>query len=220
MNVLTAAWSSLDEGEGHAVVVSTSTAEEQHCARCTGIGPLVPVRSVVSKVFTGFDDWANPRGAGLCAVCAWGFSDKRLRAGPYMVTMSPATLTLLDRTGAGDRLVQGALRADHCLVVPLRPGRKHLLPTAAWGRVVVDDAHLPWSGRDAELLSLVVQLRGLGFGSRMIAEPAPPFSVLRSVESARWAWVLDAWSQLAEWRAPPSPWLALALHVSTPTKES
>jgi hypothetical protein len=37
--------------------------------------------------------------------------------------------------------------------VPLRPGRKHLLPTATWGHVTVDDAQLPWSTTDTARLA-------------------------------------------------------------------
>jgi len=213
MNVLTAAWISAGTSAG-APAASQSTGR---CARCATSAPLVPVRDVVSKVFTGFDGWADPAGRGLCAACAWGYSTPSLRAVPHLVTREPATMRELGRAEAGALLTTGALGADSALVVPLRPGRKHILPTAAWGRVTVDDAQLPWTDHEAHLLGVVVRLRDLGFGSRMLAEPAPAFQVMTGLDPALWGEVMTVWSELAPWRVPAGPWLPLALHLTIPT---
>ncbi|GAA5033191.1 hypothetical protein GCM10023317_84890 [Actinopolymorpha pittospori] len=210
MNVLTAAWI----GTGAPPATSTTTGT---CARCAAFGDLVPARLRISKQFTGFDGWANSAGRGLCQACAWAYSTPALRSVPHLVTRDPATMQQLARGEADVLLRSGALGSDLALVVPLRPGRKHILPTACWGRVSIDDAQLPWSDQDAERLRVLVTLRGLGFGSRMLEEPAPPFRVMKTLRPAQWSWALQGWEQLAFWRAPDNPWLPLALHVTTPT---
>lgn len=216
MNVLNAAWKSAgapDRDSAHVGNVG-------RCARCATDGDLTPVREVLSKVFTGFEGWFHPGGRGLCAACSWGYSNKALRAVPHLISRDPASMRELTRAAVSELLAEGALEAGSAVVVPLRPGRKHILPSAAWGRVSVDDAHLPWTDRDAQLLGLVVRLRRLGFGSRMITEPAPPYQVLSQLDTSVWALVLYAWEQLSPWRAPANPWLALALHLTTSTSIS
>lgn len=42
------------------------------CCRCGMSRRLVPIRSVVSAKFTGFDEFQT--GQGLCISCAWAFS--------------------------------------------------------------------------------------------------------------------------------------------------
>jgi hypothetical protein len=214
MDVLTAAWI----GSG-APVTDRATAGLGACARCGTAGDLVPARSVISRSFTGFDGWLSPAGPGLCRVCSWGYATAGLRAGAHLITRTPATVQALTRDQAG-AVLTSPLAADRALVVPLRPGRKHVLPDAVWGRVSVDDAHLPWGEHDAALLQLVIDLRGKGFGSRMLAEPAPPYPVLQTLPRGCWRPVLQAWEQLASWRAPDSPWLPLALHVTLPTSDT
>ncbi len=57
--------------------------------------------------------------------------------------------------------------------------------------------------------------------SRMLTAAAPPFQVMRTLTPEQFPQVLDAWSQLEPWRQPGNPWMALAVHVTTPTtKES
>jgi hypothetical protein len=152
-------------------------------------------------------------------VCSWGYATAGLRAGAHLITRTPAMVQALTRDQARAALTS-ALAADQALVVPLRPGRKHVLPDAVWGRVSVDDAHLPWGEHDAALLQLVIDLRGKGFGSRMLAEPAPPYPVLQTLPRADWQPVLQAWEQLTPWRVPDSPWLPLALHVTLPISDT
>lgn len=212
MSVLAAAWAAA----GSPAAAGTM---DGACARCGAAARLVPVRTAVSKQFTAFDRWADPCGAGLCAGCAWGYTTAALRAGAHLVTRLPPTLTAVGRAGAAGRLLAGPLRPDAALIVPLRPGRKHLLPDAPWGRVAVDDAAVPWSAGDARRLRAVRELRGLGFGSRMLAAAAPAFQVLARLPAARYGEVLGLWAELDPWRVPGSPWLGLAIHITTPMKE-
>lgn len=208
--VLTTAWAA-------AHSPSSSTSLTGCCCRCGVSGSLVPVRAVVSKVFTAFDDWVKPSGhGGLCPACAWGYQHAALRSHPHLVTRAPAALVVLDRAATFDHLAGGPIDGSIAVIVPLRPGRKHLFPSAGWGRVTLDEVHLPWTVADAELLRLVARLRGRGFGTRMLTEPAPPFPVLRRLPSHEWALTMRDWDLLDPWRTQPSPWLDLALHITTP----
>jgi len=213
MTVLTAAWSGAGCPERRATRLGP-------CACCATRGPLAPIRSVVSKTFTGFQGWADPSGPGLCAACAWGHSNPVLRSASHLITRDPVALQQLSRHEVGVRLLAGALSSDVAVVVPLRPGRKHLLPAAVWGRVMADDVHLPWRAEDATRLGVVAELRSLGFGTRMLTSPAPAFHVMSSLSPAQCLHVLQLWDQLSVWRTPDNPWLPLALHVTTPTKET
>ena len=215
MDVLTAAW----VGAGSPTPHATSLTGD--CSHCGSRDQLVAVRAVVSKQFTGFDGWANPSGRGVCPGCAWGYATAELRAGAHLVTRDPASLAPLDRASVAALLRSGPLGADSALVVPLRPGRKHLLPMATWGRVAVEDVDLGWNHQEVARLRQIDRLRALGFGSRMLTAAAPPFQVMRTLTSEQFPQVLDAWSQLEPWRQPGNPWMALAVHVTTPTtKES
>lgn len=207
--VLSAAWAA-------AGSPSSSSTASGPCARCASAGALVPVKTAVSKVFTGFDDWVNPSGPGLCPPCAWGYQHPELRSRPHLVNRAPARLVALDRHCVFELLAGGPLEPTSALTVPLRPGRKHLFPGASWGRVTLDDVQLPWTAIEAQLLALVAHLRSQGFGTRMLSEPAPPFPVLRRLPAGDWTGTMRAWSQLAPWRTTPSPWLDLALHITTP----
>lgn len=211
MDVLTAAWTA----SGWPVVDEASLGPGD-CARCATSTHLVPVRRAVSKSFTAYDAWSNPSGSGLCQACTWAYTTTSLRAGTHLIGRAPATMRPVSRSAAAEVLLAGALSAEAALAVPLRPGRKHVLPAAAWGRVAVDDVAVPWSSSDASRLRHVVELRGLGFGSRMIAEPAPPYAVLSGLDRSLWPVVLHAWRQLSPWRSPDNPWLHLALHLTTP----
>lgn len=215
MNVLTAAWI------GTESPAPTVTLGVGSCARCASTADLVPARSTVSPAFTGYDDWVDPSGAGLCPPCTWGYRNPALRSEAHLVTRRPATLRAVTCREVHDVLTRGALGPDLALVVPLRPGRKHVLPTARWGRVTVEDTHLPWSARDAALLKALTGLRRRGFGTRMLIEAAPPFAALRKLPRSQWAPTMRDWALLEPWREPAGPWLALALHITrTITKET
>ena len=213
MDVLTAAWTA-------AGAPTSPSSIHGPCARCGRQASLTATRTVVSKVFTSFDSWVHPAGAGVCPSCAWGYRTPDLRSSAHMVTRSPKYgLSSLTRPAVLEVLTSGRLNVDAALVVPLKPGRKHLIPDAVWGQVTLDDVHLPWTTAAADRLQVVADLRSRGFGTRMLEEPAPPWPILRRQPRADWILVMAAWVQLDPWRTPASPWLALALHITVPFKE-
>lgn len=209
MSVVRAAWM----GAGSPPLASKGP--RGICSRCGAEGHLTATREVVSAVFTGYDHWVHPAGPGLCEGCTWSYRTPSLRSTISLVTRDPARYQALDRTTCL-AILQCAVPAGMALVVPLRPGRKHLLPIAQWGMVATDAAVVPWNAREAALLQLVVELRRHGFGSRMLMEPAVPFTMLQRLPAAVGDWVMAVWGQLDEWRVADSPWFPLALHVSMP----
>lgn len=210
MDVLTTAWLSC----GAPLTVGRPVGGS--CARCGRDDlSLVAAAAVVSRVFTGYDGWRDLYSPGLCPVCSWGYQALELRTFIHLVTADPPFLQQLDVTALGD-LLTTPLGPDAAVVVPLRPGRKHLFPTAVWGRVTVDDAHLPWTAADAARLAAMQRLRYAGFGSRMLTEPAPPWPVLRRLPAGQWVQTLDDWRALDLWRLR-RPWLDLAVRASRPS---
>jgi len=99
------------------------------------------------------------------------------------------------------------------VVVPLRPGRKHLLATAQWGRVTTDDATLTWTSADADRLAVMATLRDQGFGPRMLLTAAPAWPVLVKLASRQRLLTQQQWPLLAPWRRA-RPWFDLAVHAS------
>ena len=91
MDVLTTAWT--------AVGAPTSPSSTHGpCARCGQHASLTATRTVVSKVFTSFDTWVDPAGAGVCPACAWGYSTPSLRSSAHLVIRSPkSSLSSLTR---------------------------------------------------------------------------------------------------------------------------
>jgi hypothetical protein len=133
---------------------------------------------------------------------------------PTYVTADPAGLTH-PTLAVLTALLQAALPPAAAVALPLKPGRKHVLPGAQWGRVATGDACLPWTGQDAHRLKVMLRLRDDGFGSRMLAAPAPPFPVLRRLPRRRQVAVLQDWAALEAWRAR-RPWLDLAARLTAP----
>lgn len=187
------------------------------CARCNRLAELTRTTAAISKLFTAFDSWATPTGPGLCAPCAWGYRTPELRNKIHQVSVND--LVNLTRSEAAEILSSGAIANDSTLVVPLRPGRKHLVAEASWGTVTTDTATLPWTRHDADRLEVLLELRGAGFGSRMLAAPAPAWNVLRRHDATHWVHLLQLWTLLDPWRQRPA-WLELALHVTTTTTRS
>lgn len=209
MTPLEAAWLA------HHHTEPTSGTGEGICARCaapTADGTATP--TVVSKTFTSYDTWHTARGPLLCAPCAWAYTHRPLRLRPLQITQKPQLLEL-DHSQVLASLSK-PLPGDQALTVPLQPGRKHLLPDAAWGLVTVDNATLQWTPDCATRLEHVTSLRSLGFPAGRLSEPVPPFELLRRIPTAQWADVLDRWSALDPWR-PATPWMALALKITAPT---
>lgn len=209
MHVLECAWraASATTNAGSAVDQLVGS-----CARCDVRAKLTPTRDVISKVFTAFDSWVNPSGAGLCPICTWGYTTPELRAHPLLISQDQ-TMVRLTRPVLTALLTAGPLAANLAVIVPLHPGRKHLLPDATWGRLTLDDIQLPWTAAAAARTTATVRLRGRGFGSRMLTQPAPPWPALHRRPASEWAAILDDWSQLEPWR-PRSPWLDLALYAT------
>ncbi|MEU2007048.1 hypothetical protein ACH47B_38240 [Rhodococcus sp. NPDC019627] len=111
------------------------------------------------------------------------------------------------------------LEPDTAVVVPLRPGRKHILPHARWGGIAVEDTCLPWTARDVAAVTAMRRLRALGFGARMLAEPAAPYPVLARIAPRRWPAVFADWDRLAPYRQVGQWWeLALRATVSASAK--
>lgn len=181
------------------------------CARCGTSGVLIAAAAVVSRSFTGYDGWSDPSQTGICPPCAWGFRHPPLRATAHLVTRA-TQLQFLTPTEVGEHL-ELPLSPDRALVVPLHPGRKHLAPTALWGRVTIEDAHLSWASADVDRLAALRRVRRLGFGSRMLTAPAPPWAVLSRLPAEIYPELLADWAALAPWRER-RPWLDLALHVT------
>jgi hypothetical protein len=181
------------------------------CARCGRADEVVALPAVVSKVFTAYDGWADPTTGAICPCCAWGYRHPPLRAGAHLVTRS-GHLRALTAAQVGQHL-QRPLDPAEAFVVPLHPGRKHLMPTAVWGRITVEDAHLSWSAADVVRLEAVRRLRGRGFGSRMLTGPAPAFAALRRLTADVYGQVMQDWATVAPWRER-RPWLDLALHIT------
>lgn len=182
------------------------------CARCGADGLTTAVRELVSGNFTAWDGWVNPSGVGLCGPCAWAYREPCLRALPTLVR---ETGPGLGHPGRGDLpgLLSRPAGPAATLIIPLRPGRKHLLPGAQWGRVVIDDAALPWGPADAARLQAMLRLRQAGFGTRMLSAAAPAYPVLRRLPPAGRAAALSDWDMLRDWRARPL-WLRLAAYVT------
>ncbi|WP_206032253.1 hypothetical protein [Rhodococcus sp. A14] len=108
------------------------------CARCGhATREMTPVGQVISRRFTGFESWTDLAGRRLCAVCVWVYRNRPLRTDAHVITRSPATLR-----AANPALLHWVLSipvgADTAAIVPLRPGRKHLLPDARWVHVSVN----------------------------------------------------------------------------------
>lgn len=188
------------------------------CARCgteTEQLTLATGRRIVSEQFTAYDGWHNPSaGRGLCPPCTWALTAPALRQHPHLVTRAATpVLKQLTRVELAD-LLTTSIGPSAALIVPLRPGRKYLMPEATWGHVTTDETRLPWTVPDTLRLAALQRLRGVGFGSRMLTADAPPWPAFRNIPADQWPQVLTDWELLKPWRAR-QPWLDLALHATT-----
>lgn len=172
----------------------------------------------MSRTFTGFDGWTDIAASTLCQVCVWAYSTKALRSDLMLVTSNPPTATTLT-TARLRTVLEHEVASDIAVVVPLRPGRKHLLPHAIWGRVAVDDITLPWVAADADRLSAVIRLRRRGFSVAALGRDAPAYNTLKTVPRRTWASIFADWDCLAPWRRRPL-YLDLASTASTPTRRA
>lgn len=177
------------------------------CARCGAGGPIWSTAYVVSKNFTGWDGWRDPAGSGLCQACAWAYRDSALRSHVLHITRAPSVKSL--SSPALLELLKHPVTADTALAVPLRRGRKHVLPSAAWGRICVDDTTISWSAADRERLIAFCRLRRRGFTVEMIRREAPPYRQVATLTASALKSVMSDWTAVAGWRHR-SPWFNLA----------
>lgn len=190
------------------------TAAPAECARCGRVEPVTTTR-VVSDTFTAFTGWVRPAYTGVCASCAWAHTTPRLRVVPLRVDRTGPSLRELTHRDLGDILTPGALRPDMAVTIPTRPGRKHLLPEARWGMVVIHDALLPWTSADARRLTVALHLTAEHAAPpRALAQPAPPYPWLATRPPETWQDLQHLWSLLNPWRTDPSPWLAAVQFIS------
>lgn len=201
MDVLDAAWRAAG-----SPVPDLEFGRSGSCARC-GRSGLVTTTAVVSDKWTGWSDWRSAVRPALCAGCAWGYREPAHREGGMLVTGAPSAVAL-DPAGLVRALSDG-LAPDQAVVLPLHRGRKHVLPTAAWGRLNVDDAALPWTEADVRRLQVVIRLRHLGVSGAALTRQAPPFRVLTGLTATQRSELLQLWPELDPWR-PTTPWLAAA----------
>ncbi|HEY5881793.1 MAG TPA: hypothetical protein VIU11_22985 [Nakamurella sp.] len=178
------------------------------CARCGTPDSLTVIRKVISRNFTAFDDWCDPAGAGLCRACTWAFRSPILRTIPFLVVRFPEMLTPLATEQLRAQL-QKPVPPDKTVVVPLRPGRKHVLSGAAWGHVATDEHLCTWTSDDAHRLDLVEHLLTLGYRASQLLQPAPPYPQTALLTTADAMWALQAWRDLAPWRTR-HVWMAVA----------
>lgn len=186
------------------------------CARCASAGGQVAVREVVSKKFTAWDSWADPQAALLCTACAWGYRTRDLRADALMIVWDDAE-PACRRVDAHElaAALEGPLPAHVALSVPLRAGRRHVLPVTEFGRVCVDGTNVTWSVGDARRLGLVQQLRRQGVPWRSFTEPTPSWRAVSSSPDPQA--MLQAWDELRAWRAS-GVWLQVALAATHPVR--
>ncbi|MFD7161735.1 hypothetical protein ACFV9C_44620 [Kribbella sp. NPDC059898] len=189
--------------------------EAGRCARCGEAGNLSKIGSVVSKNFTAFDSWRDPAGQGLCSACSWGYRTTGLRQHAHLITHAPSTLRCLTLPELGQVLTR-PLSRQAALVVPLRAGRRHLVPEATWGRVTLEGTSVPWTPADVERLGVMRRLRTYGFTRQAFAEQAPPFAVFRRLPSTRWPDIIIGWAELQPWR-DRDLWLRLGLLATDDT---
>lgn len=165
-----------------------------------------------SRRFTGFESWTNLTGRRLCQVCVWVYRHRTLRTDAHVITRSPATLQ-----AANPSLLHQVLSipvgADTAVFVPLRPGRKHLLPDARWGQVTVEDTALAWTAADAARLQTMRRLRTHGFTETMLRDDSPAYPVLRRIGADQWPRVFEDWNHLSPWR-DADPWWQVGLRAS------
>ena len=209
MDVVTAAWNAAGSPRSPATAAMSGV-----CARCaTQASALTHLRAVVSPSFTAYDSWHAPARDGLCPPCAWSYTHRELRTRAHHV-QADGQLTPLTAAQVLSRLQSGPVTIGEAYTVPLRPGRKHLLPETRWASIRIDNATLSWTDADAGRLSTVGDLVGRGFKPTQLAAAAPPWRQLQPLSRTATLEVIDLWHQLDVWRDSP-PWLALSTHIAS-----
>lgn len=150
----------------------------------------------------------------LCEVCVWTYRYPPLRNSSHVVSRAPAALRAVSGPDLR-RVLSAPLASDIAVIVPLTPGRKHLFPVARWGQITVDDGHLTWGPLDAQWLSVMCALRGLGFQEDELRMRVPTFRTLQGLPPNYLASVTEDWKRLESWRAAP-PWFEVGARASRP----
>lgn len=188
---------------------------DRSCGRCGRRGcATVPCRQVISRKFTAFDDWISP-GGELCQVCAWGLSEAGLRS--TTVAIEDGLVRELDGAGLA-ALLSRPIDEKTAVVLPLRPGRKHLLPAARWGHVVVDDVAVRWGGAEVVLRAEMAWLRARDFSVAMIQDCSPDIGLLRRIPTHEMPDVLEALERVRRWRNSPHWQIAVRASTSSSTR--
>lgn len=203
------AWSA----EGSPAPVAGGRRSVGRCARCATREELETVSRVVSDRFTGYGDWADPSGKGLCASCAWAYRDPRLRTSAHVVRRHPTGLEFLDHAALGD-LLQAPVTSNAAVVVLLGVGRKHALPSAQFGQVCLDGVPLTWSQADVDRLAAMARLRRAGVSYVALSESAPPWRVISDRAPQERQEIMRLWGELDPWRAA-RPWFDLGVTATT-----
>ncbi|NKS56358.1 hypothetical protein GS504_01850 [Rhodococcus hoagii] len=168
------------------------------CARCQTDTSVTRAVDVVSRNWTGWDTLTTARNPFICAACAWGYRNPPHRQ-DHLEIRRDGSVRYLSPTMLAEALGSAVL-PDRAITIITTPNRKHALPVARWGRVVVDDVAIEWSDHQPSRLAVMSRLRLLGFGSRALAEPSPPYAMLRRHSGATRAEVMAKWPELDEWR--------------------
>lgn len=195
----------------HAVgrPLPAAASDDGPCARCADPRPLTPTALVVSRGFTSMDSWSAPCSLGLCPACTWAYRHPELRQLPHLVSATPPGLTPLTGPALLEVLATPPTPRT-AITVPSRPGRKHVLPAATWGRVTLDETPLTWTRADTRRLKTVLELITAGAPAGSLTEPVPPWPVVAATRPPDRGRLLDQWAALRPWR-PATPWLTVAL---------
>lgn len=183
------------------------------CARCAAAAATTATTKVLHRGFTSVDDWRSPSATALCPACVWCYTTPALRSSALKVTASPATLSLLTLPQLLTELTN-PIAPDTAIAIPSRPGRKHMLPAATWGRVTLDETPLTWSTEDCTRLAALVQLRTLGASTVDLPKPVPPWKMVAMTPAGDRPALLDAWDSLTPWRRAPA-WMIVATIAAT-----
>ncbi|MFF0818621.1 hypothetical protein ACFYVR_26260 [Rhodococcus sp. NPDC003318] len=173
---------------------------------------MTPVGRVVSRRFTGFGSWLDRGGRALCEACAWVYSMRSLRVVAHRIARNTYVLSELDSQALYE-VLSAPIGVDVAVVVPLVPGRKHVLPDAQWGRVAVDELALDFTAADRDRLAAMSRLQAAGFTEAALVRPAPDHRTMTRIPSERWPAVLADWDALAPWRAA-APWWHLGIRAT------
>ncbi|MDI9941389.1 hypothetical protein SIM91_02080 [Rhodococcus opacus] len=201
---------------GNPTMTDPARASDDRAAGCARCGRhtvvMIPVGQVVSRRFTGYESWTNLAGRRLCEVCVWVYQHRPLRTDAHIVTRDPSTLRAAN-PALLHQVLSTTIGSDTAVIVPLRPGRKHLLPDARWGQVTVDDTTLTWTSADADRLQVLRRLRAHGFSETMLRDETPAYPVLSRAAADQWPQVFDDWNHLAPWRQA-APWFEVGLRAT------